>query len=125
YALVVAKGGSKLVESTSQGPPQTMRNIKQINARNGTMHMLAAVLSNFMGSPVEDRTGLRGSYDYKLEYAADPGATQMPEATHESNPAEGPSLPTALQEQLGLKLESARVAMRSIVIDRVAKPSAN
>jgi uncharacterized protein (TIGR03435 family) len=125
YALVVAKGGTKLVQSTSQGPPRTMRNIRQIDARNGTMNMLAAVLTGYMGSPVEDRTKLTGSYDYKLEYAPDPGATHMPEAPHESNPAEGPSLLTALQEQLGLKMESARVATRTIVIDKVEKLSAN
>jgi uncharacterized protein (TIGR03435 family) len=81
------------------------------------MRMLASVLTQYVGRPVVDRTGLTGNYDYKLKYADDPD----PEATV----SEGASIFTALQEQLGLKLESARVPIDTIVVERVSRPSAN
>jgi bla regulator protein BlaR1 len=118
YELVPAKGGSKLTETTNPLPPGTMRNRGEINGRSGTMHMLASVLTNYVGKPVVDRTGLTGSYDYKLKYADDLGG---PDATV----TEGASIFTALQEQLGLKLEPGRVAVQTIVVERVEKPSEN
>jgi uncharacterized protein (TIGR03435 family) len=76
------------------------------------MRMLATVLSNYLGRPVVDRTGLAGVYDYKLEYA------------QEEDDAKA-SIFSALPEQLGLKLEATRVAVETIVIDRVERPSEN
>jgi bla regulator protein BlaR1 len=119
YALVVAKSGPKL-EPTKSGPdmpPGTMRSVNQINGRAGTMPMLATVLSEWLRRPVEDRTGLTGRYDYKLEYA--------PETAGDAPAEPGPSVFSALQEQLGLKLESIRGTVKTIVIDRIDKPSAN
>jgi uncharacterized protein (TIGR03435 family) len=78
--------------------------------------MLAAVLTNWLGRPVVDRTGLGGTYDYNLEYSQ--------EAAGEA-PAEGASVFTALQEQLGLKLEPTRTQVETIVIDSVQRPSSN
>jgi uncharacterized protein (TIGR03435 family) len=117
YALVPAKGGAKLTPATNPLPPGTVRSRGAINGRSGTMHMLAAVLTHYVGRPVVDRTGLTESYDYKLEYA-DEGE---PDATVD----ESASLFTALQEQLGLKLEATRVSLETIVIERVEKPSDN
>jgi uncharacterized protein (TIGR03435 family) len=111
YALVVAKGGTKLQQSTAPRPPGTMRGINRIDGRYGTMQMLATVLSGFLERPVEDRTALTGNYDYKLEYAPD------------SEP--GTSIFIALQEQIGLKLEPSRVTRQIIVIEKAEKPSAN
>jgi uncharacterized protein (TIGR03435 family) len=88
-----------------------MRGINRIDGRYGTMQMLATVLSGFLGSPVEDRTALTGNYDYKLEYTPDPEP--------------GTSIFTALQEQIGLKLEPSRVTRQIIVIEKAEKPSAN
>src|SRR5262249_2561510 len=125
FALVVAKNGPKLepLKDADDIPPGTMRSRGQINARAGTMRMLATVLSNWLGRPVEDRTGLTGRYSYRLEYS-EPDAGK--EAT-DANPPEvlGASVLTALQEQLGLKLEPTRGAAETIVIDRVERPSAN
>jgi uncharacterized protein (TIGR03435 family) len=132
YALVPAKGGPKLQPSPEgdAGPPRTMRSPGRIEGQRGTMHMLAAVLSNWLGRPVVDRTGLTGTYDYKLEYAQEPGAAGRGapvEPPGETNPASlsGPSVFTALQEQLGLKLESQKGALESIVIERAHRPTAN
>ena len=115
YAMVIAKGGFKLEPSTSHLPAGTMRSRGRIDGRNGTMKMLSEVLTGMLQRPVEDRTGLDGGYDYKLEYSQDDGETN----------AGAPSVFTALQETLGLKLESARVAVETIAIERVEKPSAN
>jgi bla regulator protein BlaR1 len=118
YELVQAKGGTKLVPTTNPLPPGTMRSRGAINGRSGTMKMLATVLTFYVGRPVIDRTGLTGNYDYKLEYADDLGG---PEATV----SEGASIFTSIQEQLGLKLESSRVAVDTIVVEKVEKPSEN
>jgi bla regulator protein BlaR1 len=118
YELVLAKGGTKLVPTTNPLAPGTMRSRGAINGRSGTMKMLATVLTHYVGSPVIDKTGLTGSYDYKLEYADD---TAGPDAAV----AEGASIFTAIQEQLGLKLERARVSIDTVVVERVEKPSEN
>ncbi len=119
YALVIAKSGFKLQPSQQDVPPGTMRSRGRIEGRAGTMEMLATVLGNFLGKPVEDRTGLTDRYDYKLEYGqeAGPGAP--------GEPVEGASVFTALQEQLGLKLESIRGTVETMVIERADRPSAN
>ena len=122
YALVPARKGPKLQPSHDQGPPRTGRSRGRIEAHGGTMQMLATVLSEYLGRPVADRSGLAETYDYKLEYTQDsgPGAS-------DANPPDfsGPSIFTAIQEPLGLKLESARVETVTIVIDRAEKLSAN
>ena len=94
------------------------------------MPMLATVLSQMLGRPVEDRTGLTANYTYKLEYmqeTAMPGRGAPGDNPPDANPPDfsGPSIFTALQEQLGLKLESSRVRVETIVIDHAEKPSAN
>ena len=83
-----------------------------------TMANLATYLSRELGRPVQDRTGLSGRYDFQVDWAPDSGpcAGSVPDA---------PSLFTALQEQLGLKLESTRGPVDVIVIDSVAKPDSN
>jgi uncharacterized protein (TIGR03435 family) len=72
---------------------------------------------------VIDRTGLKGNYDIELSYVdeslADPSASIA-----QSRP-QGPSLLTALQEQLGMKLGSARAPVEVLVIDAVSEPTTN
>jgi uncharacterized protein (TIGR03435 family) len=118
YELVVAKGGTKLVPTTNPMPPGTMRSRGEINGRSGTMRMLAAVLTRYVGGPVIDKTGLTDSYDYKLTYADDTAGPDAPIS-------DGASIFTALQEQLGLKLERSRVSIDTVVVERVGKPSEN
>ncbi len=118
YELVVAKGGFKLAPTANPLPPGTVRSHGAINGRSGTMRMLATVLTHYVGRPVVDKTGQTGNYDYKLEYADE---TQAPDASV----SEGASIFTAIQEQLGLKLESARISIDTIVVEKVEKPSEN
>jgi uncharacterized protein (TIGR03435 family) len=124
YAMSIAKGGFKLKESEQAGqvPPSTMRSPGKITGRAGSITMLTTVLGNWLGRPVEDHTGLTGQYDYVLEYAQDTDPTRSAPA-EASTPAA--SLFTALQEQMGLKLESTRGTVETIVIDRAEKPAQN
>jgi len=127
YTLVFVKEGPKLHRSENEDvPPSTMRSADRIVGRAGTMQMLANLLSNWLGRPVEDQTGLTGKYDYTLEYAPDSGfAGKLGASGAPPADSAGPSVFTALQEQLGLKLQTVRGSIESIIIDRAEKPSDN
>ncbi|HET9467428.1 MAG TPA: M56 family metallopeptidase, partial [Vicinamibacterales bacterium] len=81
-------------------------------ARGATLQQLARNLSQFLGRTVVDRTGLDGAFDLNLEWSPE----QTPNATL-------PSIFTAVQEQLGLRLESHRTQVEVLVIDRVERPT--
>ena len=91
---------------------------------------LIPLLSRTVGRTVIDKTGLTGKYDIKMEYTPDEAQLAMmapPGAPTPPTPSDGsgPSLFTALQEQLGLKLESQKGPVQVFVIDRAEKPSEN
>ena len=134
YALLVAKDGPKLKENTDpRGGRQGMgmRPGGQLTAIAAPVPMLANLLSNLMGRPVIDKTGLTAKYDFELHWTPDPGQTLLPPGAPapavEAPPLDpsGPTIFTALQEQLGLRLESQKGPVDMIVIDRVEKPSEN
>ena len=118
YSLVVAKGGPKLTVHSGESKPITgihsHAGKDNVNARTTTMKRLAEVLSEQTDRVVIANTGLAGEYDFSLEWASDPAAD-----------SQDPSIFTAIQEQLGLKLESAKGPVPFIVIDSVEKPNAN
>jgi len=132
YALVVGKNGPRLQPSRETGG----NNGTSTNMTNGrgtatftavNMGVLAQQLARRTGRPVVDKTGLTGKYDFKLEWTADvgqPGAVDGRPGANASEPA-GPTIFTAIQEQLGLRLESQRGPVEVIVIERVEKPSEN
>ncbi|HZM94669.1 MAG TPA: TIGR03435 family protein [Vicinamibacterales bacterium] len=97
-------------------PCTLMGGFGRITAGSAQMSNVASMLGNMLGRPIYDRTNLTGSFDIQLEYTPDqmpqlpPGATLPPGLTMPS--PDGPSLSTALQEQLGLKLENARPCRR-------------
>jgi uncharacterized protein (TIGR03435 family) len=136
YALVVAKSGPKLPEAKAGNISGRMRMGRgQLDGQGVEMKMLATVLSNQVGRPVIDRTALKGEFDVKLEWTPDPGQGGGPfgplgppppgiEPPPPPDP-NGPSIFTALQEQLGLRLESQKGPAESLVIDRVQRPSEN
>jgi uncharacterized protein (TIGR03435 family) len=97
-----------------------------------SMASFAQGLSRQLGRPVLDQTGLKGKYDYSLEYVEDQTHGAMlkgPEggAGPDSAPPDssGPSIFTAIQEQLGLKLESTKGPVEILIIDHIEKPSEN
>jgi uncharacterized protein (TIGR03435 family) len=136
YALVVAKGGPKVeeTEAPADGPQGIQGGGRGVlRGLAAPMSMLAMVLSNQLGRPVIDKTGLTGKYNYKLQWTPDSGPTgggpgdQPPPGVEAPPPADpdGPSIFSALQEQLGLRLESQKGPVPSFVIDRVEKPTQN
>jgi len=135
YALVVAKEGSKLTLHTGEPPPpgQAIRSGRgMFSIKKGGIAFLTALLERQLSRTVIDQTGLNGEYDYTLEWTPEPGqggpeSIGLPPEPELSTPAEsrGPSIFTALQEQLGLRLESQKGPVEIIVIERVEKPSEN
>lgn len=119
FALLVAKNGPKIQSVGSKGasgPPRMMMGRGMVNAQGVELQMLANVLSNQLGKPVLDRTGLTGRYDIKLQWTPDPGQSPAPfggapppgvQAPPPPDP-NGPSIFAAIQEQLGLRLESQK-----------------
>jgi uncharacterized protein (TIGR03435 family) len=115
YDLILAKGGSKLQPSQSNGRSiGTSRT--HFNGEGLTMTLIAEELSKITGRVVVDKTGLTGRYDLKLQWSPDDAPTTDNSA---------PSLFTAIQEQLGLKLEPAKEAAPVLVIDHVDPPTPN
>lgn len=135
YALVIGKNGSKLQESQMKaGERKRMMRMgrSELNAEGAAIDMLTNTLSNVLGRPVIDRTGLKGNYDFKLQWTPDPsqaggfGGPPPPGVDAPPPPdPNGPSIFTAVQEQLGLRLESQKGPVDLIVIDRVEKLSEN
>jgi uncharacterized protein (TIGR03435 family) len=119
YALVVAKNGPKFKTSESESgiTSNSSRTHWHVTA-NVSMRGFAEFLTEEAGRPVVDQTGLTGSYDLTLDWAPD-NAVATPDAPNDS--AAGPSLFTALQEQLGLKLDSTKGPVEILVIDRAEK----
>ena len=132
YALEVAKSGSKLVKS--QGDPNGLpsmffRGLGNLPAANATMQDFAGLLqSAVLDRPVADQTGLTGRFDFTLNWTPDESqfvgmGIKVPPPS--DKPDAPPGLFTAVQEQLGLKLEATKAPVDVIVIDKVEKPSAN
>jgi len=97
----------------------------ELIAQRAPLQLLATNLAGQLGRPVLDRTGLKGNYDFKLEYAPEPaGFGPKPEGASAPD-LSGPSILTALQEQLGLKLESTKGPVEIIIIERAEKPAEN
>jgi len=126
YALIQAKGGTKLSAVPGDGPAGFRNNAKagHIAGTSAPIKMLTDFLASDLRRPVNDETGLSGFYDFKLEW--DP-QTESAAASPETpgTAASGPSLFTALTEQLGLRLESKKGRAQVYVIERIERPSDN
>jgi len=123
-ALRVAKGGPKMALNTSDpnGLPdqQGNRSPGQLTDvfKNTSMQDLTLMLLGQMDRPVVNQTGLEGKYDFQLKWTFD-------ESKAPTDGSAAPSLFTAIQEQLGLKLEAVKAPTDVLVIDKVERPGAN
>jgi uncharacterized protein (TIGR03435 family) len=110
FTLIVLKGGSKLQHSGGEGKPFAQLLSNRMDVRNLDTQHIAGVLAHRAGQPVVDKTGLTGNYDFRLSYAP-------------ANDANSglPDFFTAVQEQLGLKLESQKIPVDFLVIDRIER----
>ncbi len=104
----------------------------RLDGQDISVSEIANLLAQQVGRPVEDQTGLRGKYDFILEWTPDEnmrgGGPFGDGMAHEGAPggdSSGPSIFTALQEQLGLKLESKKGPVEILVIDHVDRASEN
>jgi uncharacterized protein (TIGR03435 family) len=96
-----------------------------LTAGSSTMTQFANSLSMFVGRIVEDRTGLAGNFDFNLTWTPDQMPQRPPGAPEPPIDPNGASIFTALQEQLGLKLDSQKGPVRVLVIDRAEHPTEN
>jgi len=129
YALSKAGSSAKIVrsmEGPNQPPALYFQDLGKLKVSNGSMQEFVSVMqSNVLDRPVVDRTGMAGRYDFTLNWTPDNtqfrswGAT-IPHPTGGTNAP--PPLSTALQEQMGLKLEAIRAPIATLVIDHVEKP---
>jgi uncharacterized protein (TIGR03435 family) len=131
YALTVTKNGRQLLAPSTgdpNGPPNLAMPARgRFRFRNATMLDLAGELQSTLDRTVIDQTRIAGRFDFALDWTPDdfqaarlsafPAAQQLNR--------EVPDLFTAIQEQLGLKLESTRAPVEVIVIDHIEKPSEN
>ncbi len=117
-ALVAAKGGPHLAEAKSSGPSIQGRP-GQLTCKKVSMKMFAErTLAQRLGRNVVDKTGVAGDFDFEIKYVEDRGAAATADVS-------GPDFLTAMQEQLGLKLESQKGPVQIIVVDHAEKASAN
>jgi uncharacterized protein (TIGR03435 family) len=138
YALVAGKGPHKMkaAETPAGSDPQRRQMMRigrgQANLQGTTMAGLAQLLSQQLGRPVIDKTGIQGAFDVELRWTPEPGqgggpfggAPPPPEAIAQSDNS-GPSIFTAIQEQLGLKLDSTKGPVEIMIIDSATKPTEN
>lgn len=119
YALVVDKGRQKFRESGSDATGIMRMSRGTLTASGGTMDQLVNFFSNSNGvdRPIVDRTGLAGHYDFALQWSV--------LGAGDASNASAPSVFTALQEQLGLKLEPQSAPMEFLVIDHAEMPTSN
>jgi len=133
YELTVAKNGLKLKPSTA--PPDTQPLLVsrvfpgfrvQLPGRNVTMAEFTSELQRgVLDRPVVDKTSLNGKYDFDLEWEYDDTQFGGHLPPINSGQSGKPDLFAAIQQQLGLRLESSRARIDTIVIDSVQKPSEN
>jgi uncharacterized protein (TIGR03435 family) len=124
FNLVVAKGGIKFEANNNVGNTiDTGRNRLHVSGMQNTVAILARELAQVMGRVVVDKTGVNGSYDLKLRWTPDNAPPPLINGAPDPDPP--PDIFSAIQEQLGLKLEAAKGPVPVLVIDSVEPPSEN
>jgi uncharacterized protein (TIGR03435 family) len=129
-AATRARGGPPTLPAPGERPPCGMRMFPgNFSGGSATITQLTNAIARFVSRTVVDRTGLTGNYDVDLQWTPD----QMPQGLRGDAPPGAPPLPvidpngpsifTAVQEQLGLKLESTKGPVDVLVIDRAERPT--
>jgi uncharacterized protein (TIGR03435 family) len=132
YELVVADGGSKLQKADKHG--FVRMGVGEVSSQGTPLDLFTAILSQRLGTTVVDKTGLQGNYAFNLRWKPDADEMERirtalpPTDPNMDQPAPGadaPPLLTALQEQLGLRLEPKTDRVPVLVIDHAEQPAAN
>ncbi len=137
YDLVIAKGGPKFTENNESNKELAaaltkrnlinggmMMNSGELAAGNTPMSTLTYSLTNTVGRTIIDKTGLTGTYNIELKWTPDSQGQANPDNGEPDAPS-GPSIFTALEEQLGLKLVPSKGPVQTLVVDHVEMPSEN
>jgi len=126
YKLVIAKGGPKLAESTTDAPASGSLIPGGYAIKNNELWRFCAFLSGRMGRPVLDQTGLSGLYDFTLRLDTLEGLSNSdPDFKTKMSDWSTSSIFSDIQKQLGLQLVSSTAPVDYLVIDHVEKPSEN
>jgi bla regulator protein blaR1 len=132
YALVIAKGGAKVKAAQPGGalPPGFVMRRGQITGTSIALSYLVKALAGMLDRAVVNETGLDADYDFKLDWNPDaeapPSLDGAGSSLGSSRPAqEGLSIFSALQDQLGLKLEPRKEPVNLVIVDKVERPSPN
>jgi uncharacterized protein (TIGR03435 family) len=128
YELVAGKNGPKMERTKPDAPPAAAMRNGAITYAKLNMAGFARLLTIVLGRTTVDKTNLMGDFAVKLEWAPNAEAIGLENSAATPQVATapvGPSIFTAVQEQLGLHLESSKVPTEVIVIESVAKPTDN
>jgi uncharacterized protein (TIGR03435 family) len=132
YTIVIGTGGHKLTKNDSNPnglPSLLFRGLGVLPVMNATIGDFAGVMQMaVLDRPVVDKTGLQGRYDFTIRWTPDESqfaglGVRVPPPSNDPNAP--PGLFTAMQEQLGLRLESTRAPVEVLVVDRIERPSEN
>jgi uncharacterized protein (TIGR03435 family) len=133
YELVIAESGSKLQKAGEHGFMHM--DLGELSSKGTPLELLTAQLSQRLGRTVVDKTGLQGDYAYTLRWTPDAdevsriraagGPPELAKVEATTPTADAPPLMTALEEQLGLKLQSETTRVPVLVIDHAEQPAAN
>jgi len=124
YALMVAKDGPRMhIATDPSGGARGGANGRLTGKR--TMAQLAEMLSGLLRRPVVDQTSMAGVYDFTLEWLPEVGQTGPDALSPAPADPNAPSIFTALQEQLGLRLESSKAQVEILIIDHAEPASEN
>jgi uncharacterized protein (TIGR03435 family) len=130
FNLVVGKNGSKLKETADNNAPRSGGgrggpDVAEMTGIGNSVQDLIGRLTSQVGRPIIDKTSLTGKFDFKITFNPRTFNPRPLVSADSSKPSAAPDIFTALQEQLGLKLESARGQVEVLVIDSVSKPTEN
>jgi bla regulator protein blaR1 len=128
YLLMVAKDGPKLTPH-NDAAAKTRGGCGRLVGRRVSTDVIATMLSRQLDREVLNRSGVSGEFDIQLNFTPDSGPCRAPAdspgVSAAADPSALPSIYTVIQQQLGLKLESAKSTVEFLVIDRVERPSEN
>jgi uncharacterized protein (TIGR03435 family) len=126
HVLVLAKGGAKMEENRDGGELLLRKvNASRSTYRNVPMPVFANLLAFSVDDTVVDQTGLKGGYDFTLNFMPERLGPGVLEGREPGPDANAPSLDTALQVQLGLKLETRKIPVEVLAVEHIEKPLPN
>jgi|SRR5579883_1122574 len=124
YSLIIAKNGPRLQTAAAGARGYIRSGRGLVEGKGMSMRIFADLLGGSLGQPVVDKTGISGGFDITFRWTPAEGEANYRDADRPLDP-NAPSIFTAIQEQLGLKLEAEKGPLEVLVIDHIERPSPN